>query len=310
MKAKPDNSKSDFGIWEIDIVPEAIFGAMKPNGEPLDMVIVAHKESYFIINTKIFVPEMSMENNVISAFEEALSKGPMIVPETIEVRKQEVVDFLQATAKKHKVEIKLVKRLKAVPEIVRSMRQMRNHKEVRQKNIDDSYYDAMDAILANKPDVAIEMLTEALEMDPHYVQTHVGLSLAYRELGDLNKYRKHTIEGYKETCKLFKNWPKELSWYHMENRKYHRAIFFRANLYIDDNEINKGMDLFRDLLRMWPNDNQGVRYFAAGVYAGKSIQEVNDMWDKCNDNQNWDKMEKMLIEQNKKHHFWKMPKEE
>ncbi|MCX6719083.1 MAG: hypothetical protein NTZ38_01765, partial [Candidatus Taylorbacteria bacterium] len=134
-------------------------------------------------------------------------------------------------------------------------------------------------------------------------------SSVYRKLGDQKRCNEHIKKAYEETLKIFKTWPEELSWYDMDNRKYHRAIFYRAGLYIESGDREKGLELYIQLLKMWPNDNQGVRYYAAGVYAGKSISEINDLWDRCNDGQNWDKIERLLSDQNKKHNFWTPPKE-
>jgi tetratricopeptide (TPR) repeat protein len=96
----------------------------------------------------------------------------------------------------------------------------------------------------------------------------------------------------------------------MDNRKYHRAIFFRAGLYMEDDEKDTGIELYRQLLKMWPNDNMGVRYYIAAVYQGKSVDDVDKMWNWANENQKWDELEKMVETENKKHHFWKVPKDE
>jgi len=156
--------------------------------------------------------------------------------------------------------------------------------------------------------VAIALLDEALRLDPSSVQAHHGLSAVYQEIGDMAKYREHTLKAYDETIKIFKEWPKELSWYDIDNREYHRAIFFRAGLHIEDGEIELGIDLYRQLLSMNPDDNLGVRYYAAGLYAGKSMSEIEKMWQEANEKQKWNVMEKMVEVENRKHHFWKKPK--
>jgi len=58
---------------------------------------------------------------------------------------------------------------------------------------------------------------------------------------------------------------------------------------------------------MNPNDNQGVRYTLAGLYAGISGSEINEMFDEGNKKQDWSKLEELVDTQNKKNLFWKKP---
>ncbi|MCX6719039.1 MAG: hypothetical protein NTZ38_01540, partial [Candidatus Taylorbacteria bacterium] len=46
--------KSPFESWEIGIVAEPMFQMSQPNGKPFEMIVIAHRESYFIINTRVF----------------------------------------------------------------------------------------------------------------------------------------------------------------------------------------------------------------------------------------------------------------
>ena len=96
-----------------------------------------------------------------------------------------------------------------------------------------------------------------------------------------------------------------MPWGDMDNRAYMRAIQYRADLYADEGEKDKAIELYRLLLRLNPNDNQGARYTISGVYAGISGAEINKMFDKGNAKQNWDKLENLVKEQNAKHKFWK-----
>jgi len=59
------------------------------------------------------------------------------------------------------------------------------------------------------------------------------------------------------------------------------------------------------LLDMCPNDNLGVRYYVAAIYAGRSFKDIDKMWRRANEMQKWDEMEKMVKVQNMKHRFWK-----
>lgn len=177
-------------------------------------------------------------------------------------------------------------------------------------NKDDYYYDAMELLGTRGGDKpAGKLLLEALKLDEDYVQTHLGLAYVYRSSGQKKKEEEHIKLAYKNTVKKFPEWPKRMIWGMIENRAYMRAIQSRAELFVDEGEQDKGIELYRLLLKMNPNDNQGIRYVLSGVYAGISGDEVNAMFDEGNEEQNWDALEKLVITQNKKHKFWLEPRE-
>jgi tetratricopeptide (TPR) repeat protein len=95
-----------------------------------------------------------------------------------------------------------------------------------------------------------------------------------------------------------------MSWLDIENRAYLRAIQWQAELYQNKGDTEKAIELYRLLLKLNPNDNQGVRYTLAGIYAGISGEKINKMFDQGNKKQNWSKLEKLVVTQNKKYHFW------
>ncbi|MFZ2303571.1 MAG: hypothetical protein WAV98_02140 [Minisyncoccia bacterium] len=185
---------------------------------------------------------------------------------------------------------------------------MKNHDyqmAMKVANKDDYYYDAMELLGTRggtKP--AEKLLLEALKLDKDYVQTHVGLAHLYRSSGQKKKAKEHIKLAYENTLKKFPKWPAVMMWGMIENRAYMRAIQSRAELFVDDGEQDKGIELYCLLLKMNPGDNQGVRYVLAGVYAGISGDEIDAMFDEGNEKQNWNALEKLVIVQNKKHKFW------
>jgi tetratricopeptide (TPR) repeat protein len=177
------------------------------------------------------------------------------------------------------------------------------------KSKDDLYYDAMECLEQGKRGVkkAEKMLFEAVEADEHYVQTYIGLAQIYGVSGNRKKAREAIIKAYDKTIKKFPKWPEKLEWGFLENRAYLRAIQHRADLFWDDGESDKAVKLFRLLLRLNPNDNQGVRYEISALYVGISGDKLNEMFDEGNSKQNWNKLEKLVKEENSKHHFWEEP---
>ena len=95
-----------------------------------------------------------------------------------------------------------------------------------------------------------------------------------------------------------------MEWGDLDNRAYLRIIAHKADCLCDTGKKEKGIELYKLLLKLNPNDNQGIRYLIAGIYKGITGEDVNKMFDEGNRNQNWDKLEDLVEEQNKIHKFW------
>ena len=108
---------------------------------------------------------------------------------------------------------------------------------------------------------------------------------------------------------MFQVWPKRLEWGLMEHRAPLRAIQYMADLFWDNSDYKKAEELFRLLLDLNPNDNQGVRYEISAMFAGITGESLNQMFDEGNGGQNWDKLERLVDIQNKKYKFWRKPKD-
>lgn len=180
-----------------------------------------------------------------------------------------------------------------------------------EENINDLYYDAMELLDGGRSSAkrAEKLLLKALKLDEHNVQTHIGFAHVYGALKDKKKAHEHIKIAYDETIKKFPTWPQHMEWGDIDNRAFMRAVQYRADLYADEGEREKAIALYRLLLKLNPNDNQGARYTISGVYVGISGEEINAMFGEGNENQNWDKLENLVKEQNTQHAFWKEPKD-
>ena len=184
---------------------------------------------------------------------------------------------------------------------------MNTKKQKNKENIDEYYYDAMDYLSEGDHNKALRFLKKALKVDPTYVQTHIGLVAVYESMKNKRMIKEHTKRAFEETKKVFPKWPSELPWGILENRMYLRAICYKADSLLDTGEKDKAIGLYRLLLKLNPDDNQGIRYLLAGVYAGLDGKEVNKLFDKGNNLQDWGELENLLIKQNTVHHFWDKP---
>lgn len=167
------------------------------------------------------------------------------------------------------------------------------------------YYDAMELLNERYFSDAKKLLLEALKIDLDFVDAYVGLTALYREKQDFRKEKYYADLGFEITKRKFPKWPKLMEWGVMENRAYMRSICDKATTSQIARDLKTAEELYRLLLEMNPNDNQGVRYLIAGMYEGKEPCEIDKMFDEGNAEQNWSKLERMVKDQNKTHRFWK-----
>jgi tetratricopeptide (TPR) repeat protein len=168
----------------------------------------------------------------------------------------------------------------------------------------DMYYDAMEYAAAEDFAYARDALLKIIAKDKTFVAAYISLIGVSGELGDDEGERKYTELAYQETLKHFPSWPEDFTWGVIEYRQYLRAICYKACWLSMEGKTDEADRLYRLLLQFTPNDNQGVRYLMAGMYAGVMPKQVDEMTHEGNDLQDWSKLENMLDEQNAIHHFW------
>ncbi|MEK6905331.1 MAG: DUF6398 domain-containing protein [Nanoarchaeota archaeon] len=160
----------------------------------------------------------------------------------------------------------------------------------------DYYYDGCDWLDAGQEKKAVYCFKKALEMDDEYVEAWNGLGTAYW-FDNFEKAKEHISKAYDLTVKKFKGvWLNELPWEIMENRQYLRAIHYMGLVYWREGNNDSAMEMFKLMLKLNPNDNQGARYLIASLYAKQKWEDVDDE-DRENE-------EKLLEEQNAKYKFW------
>ncbi|MBI5699053.1 hypothetical protein HZC35_01920 [Candidatus Saganbacteria bacterium] len=172
------------------------------------------------------------------------------------------------------------------------------------KNEQDCYYDAMEYLNAGDINAAKKLLEKAIKIDPDYVEAYVGMTAMYREIGNFKKEKEYADIAFEKTRQKFPVWPESMSWDIIENRIYLRTICDKATTSHITKNLKEAEELYRLILKLNPSDNQGVRYLLAGMFAGLTPQDIDDMFNEGNESQNWDKLAKLLEEQNEKHKYW------
>ena len=119
IKYLAEKKLSSFGQWEIAQVPEPIFNLQDKNRSNPILNLIVHRESYFIFNTYVCWSEEI--NSAAKTLIETIEKHK-IIPEILLVREKTILKELEPIA--HILGFKIIHpaRLKAVPIVLREMR--------------------------------------------------------------------------------------------------------------------------------------------------------------------------------------------
>ena len=108
---------------------------------------------------------------------------------------------------------------------------------------------------------AKKMIKQALKLDPDNVEAYNYLASKEDDLGKaIELYEKAVKAGEKTLGKEFFEREKGYFWGLLETRPYMRAKAGLADCYYLNDEIDKAIEIYEEMLELNPNDNQGIRY--------------------------------------------------
>ncbi|MCF7820520.1 MAG: hypothetical protein K9M44_03575 [Candidatus Pacebacteria bacterium] len=168
---------------------------------------------------------------------------------------------------------------------------------------EDIYYDAMEMLNFGDWQRARRLLEEGLKEYSDYIELYVGLASVFRFINDDKNLEEIVETGFKKLKERFPEWPKEMFWGYLSNRQFLRMIDFKALVCFKKGDKKQAEELYGLLLKLNPGDNQGARYYLAGLYENISPEEVDNMSDLANKKQNWEYLENLVYRQNKKYGF-------
>lgn len=115
-------------------------------------------------------------------------------------------------------------------------------------------------------DQRVALAREALEISPDCADAYVALAEEAQTADEaLELYRRGVAAGERALGKkAFKQYRGQF-WGFLETRPYMRARLGLAQTLWDVGQRDEAVELYQDLLRLNPNDNQGVRYLLAGA---------------------------------------------
>ncbi len=176
----------------------------------------------------------------------------------------------------------------------------------KEKNKEYYFEEAINYLEKNEEEKAIISLNSALSLDNKYIEALNELGLIY-----FDKNLKISKEYYEKAVELSKaelggKWPDELRWAISENRPYLRAVQGLSLVFWRNDELVRAKELFSLLLKINPNDNQGIRYCMAATYNGLNWEQFGKIEDACTRKRDYTELDNLLEKQNKTFNFWKV----
>ncbi len=132
------------------------------------------------------------------------------------------------------------------------------------------YYDALDRDLS--PIRLKKVMNKLIKKDPLFFDSYIVLAdILYYE-NKPEEARELLSNAYVLAVKRIAdkngNWPKHMEWGWLQNRHIMRFIVRYAYLCWEEGRTEEALDIFRNLLRANPGDNQGVRYAVLAIKLG------------------------------------------
>lgn len=139
----------------------------------------------------------------------------------------------------------------------------------------DEFYDLMDSFEKEKMAIkVIKAMNKLIEKDPNFFDPYLTIADIAADNNDSDMEQSYRFRAYLLAINLIAdkhgNYPKEMSWGHLENRHIIRAIDSMASLLwvMGKNEIS--LTIYRKLLKSNLNDNIGVRNQILAIRMGLS----------------------------------------
>ncbi len=126
----------------------------------------------------------------------------------------------------------------------------------------NKYYDIMDKDLSDQK--LISEMRKLIAIDEDFYDPYLIIVETLSCDGKYKEAKAILKDVYERAAKRITDsrgrWPKIMSWGFLENRHIMRTLEYYADECWNQKSIDAALDIYRRLLQVNPNDNQGVRY--------------------------------------------------
>ncbi len=131
----------------------------------------------------------------------------------------------------------------------------------------EQFHEAQDHYYMGELDRAKQILKKIISDDPHFIDGLTLLGDLMLTMGNQKKgfeYHRKAVEvGEKIIPESFEG---KIQWGFLENRPFLRALYSHAYDLLTQQQLQKSIKKFEEILQYNPNDNQGVRWLIGDLY--------------------------------------------
>ena len=173
--------------------------------------------------------------------------------------------------------------------------------------VHEMYFEFLESSIQNDTKKSIKALKVMIKKDPNFFDPYITLHEYYLADGDFKKAIKTMEDGYHRAMDLIEkrgNFPDTLRWGFIENRHIIRMLFnFAIFLWVNSEEQNVALNIFKQLLKSNPDDNIGARYSIVALLEGfNSQEEYEEQFESKNGmGLEYEKLEKWFYKSAQKH---------
>lgn len=128
-----------------------------------------------------------------------------------------------------------------------------------------------------------EFLKELIERDPYYLEPYVFLNEIYEMEGRVKDAEGILEEAYRRAIELISEenkLPDRLEWKYPTNRHLIKALISMGVFYWEVGELEKALKIFKEVYKMNPSDEPGVRFYILAILEGMSFDEFEQVFTK------------------------------
>ena len=141
----------------------------------------------------------------------------------------------------------------------------------------ERYFNCVEAWHEEKPSVLLKRLDRLIELDPDYLHPYNLKANILEEKDRMEDAEECRNEAYRRALKMIVTpagkWPDKMEWAWTENRHIMQALEEYGMMHWERGNIEQALHVFRQLFRMNPNDNQGIRFFILTIRMGISFHD-------------------------------------
>lgn len=149
---------------------------------------------------------------------------------------------------------------------------------------DSKTKEKFDELMENPTSNLKRELKKLIKKDPYCINAYSILYERAKDLGNFNESEKILNEAYEKAIELVTNkgegWPDEMHWGYLENRPIMQLILVRGIRYWEKLQTEDALEIFRNLLKVCPNDNLGVRDYILAIRMNMSFEDFEKRFNK------------------------------